>query len=116
MTITSWTDQLLAPIYSTLGVTISFALSDNTLFDIVGIDKSGGVEVAGSSVDVPTVRPACVVRMADLIELGKAPEDLIEAILSLNGVAWRVVTYFPKPSPLGEADGELYIILEEAPA
>lgn len=115
MTLTSYTTQLLDPIYIALGVPINFALADDTLMTLVGIDKSGGVEVASSSVDIPTVKPACVIRMADLLEAGKAPEDLIDAILSLNGVSWQVVTYFPKPSPLGEADGELYIILEEAP-
>lgn len=115
MSITNWTELLLDPIYTALGVTVTFVLADDTIIELVGIDKSGGVEVASSSVDIPTVKPACVVRMADLIELSRAPEDLIDAILTLNGVAWRVVTYFPKPSPRGEADGELYIILEEAP-
>lgn len=110
----TYTDLLLAPIYTAFGVTISFVLANDDMIEIIGLDKSGGVEVASNSVEVPTVKPACIIRMADLIELDLAPEDLIEATLSLNGVSWRVVSYFPKPSPLGERDGELYIILSEA--
>lgn len=115
MPVSSYTHVLLDPIYTMFGVTITFVLTNDDIIELVGIDKSGGVEVSTGAIDVPTVQPACIVRMADLIELGYAPENLIDAILDLNGVSWRVVSYFPKPSPRGEADGELYIVLNEAP-
>jgi len=112
----TYTDLMLAPIYTAFGVTISFALSNDDVVEIRGLDKSGGVEVSTSVVDVPSVRPACIIRMYDLLSLELAPDDLVDAVLELNGVSWVVTSYFPKPSPFGESDGELYILLSEAPA
>lgn len=115
MTITSWSDVLLEPIYRQFGVDIDFVLANDDMISLVGLDKSGGVEIATADINVPSIHPACVIRMVDLIELGYAPEDLMEAVLSLNGVSWKVMSYYPRPSPRGENDGELYIVLAEAP-
>jgi hypothetical protein len=78
------------------------------------IDRTSGVEVTeGSSIDVKTIRPAAVVRMRELTDLGLAREDLEDAALDLNGKLWRVKATMPKPAPTGEADGELYLFLIE---
>lgn len=111
----NFSDLLYGPVYQTLGVPIDFALADDRLVSITGLDKTAGVEVTAGDLEVQTVRPAAVIRMADLIEQDVAPNDLMNAICQINGTSWKVRSYFPKPSPSGEADGELYLILIEAP-
>lgn len=109
-----YTATMHGPIYEALGVAIQGVLADDTVFELTGLDKTTGVEVMDSAVNVPTIRPACVVRMADLIALAISPEQLIDALLQINGQSWSVVSYFPKSTPAGMSDGELYIILTEA--
>lgn len=109
----SYVDELYRPIYDdpAFGTDISFTLTDLSEFPLRGLDKTVGVEVAGSTLEIGTVRPACVILMVDLVAEGFSPEDLMNAIVSFNGGQWRVVNYFAKPSPLGDLDGELYLIL-----
>ncbi len=108
-----YVEELYRPIYNdpAFGTDIAFTLADASEFEIRGLDKTVGVEVAGSQMEIGTVRPACVVLMVDLLTEGFSPEDLMNAEVEFNGGAWRVVSYFPKPSPLGDSDGELYLIL-----
>ena len=116
-TIASYTDVLYGPLYSAFGVNCTYLLAPplNVPIDIVTIDKTSGVEVAEGNIEIQTVRPAAIIRLADLTALGYVPEDLLDAVCSLNGVSWEVKSYFPKPSPNGEQDGELYLLLTEAP-
>ena len=67
----------------------------------------------GSGIDVKTIRPAAIVRMRELTDLGLGREDLEDAALELNSKLWRVKAYMPKPGPSGEANGELYLFLIE---
>ena len=60
-----------------------------------------------------TIRPAAIVRMRELTDLGLGREDLEDAALELNDKIWRVKASMPKPAPTGEADGELYLFLFE---
>lgn len=113
--IASFTDTLLTPIYNVLASTTTYILTDASTVDLQTIDKTSGVEVAEGTLEVQTVRPAAIIRMKELTDAGLVPEDLLDAVLSLNGVSWEVKSYYPKPSPNGEADGELYVLLQEAP-
>jgi hypothetical protein len=112
----NYTATVLGPIYSLIGTTTQFVLNDDSIIELVALDKTSGVEVTDNTIDVSTIRPACSIRMADLVALEKAPEDLMEAVLEMNGVSWEVKSYFPRPSPAGERDGELYLILMESSA
>lgn len=113
---------LLRPIYRLRGVDATFEItreSSSFFGDVVEIrvlDKSGGHEVTANEIGVPQVLPACIMRMRDLAELEMAPEDLVGANVTMNDVEWRVQSYYPKPSPNGIADGELYVVLEEKPS
>lgn len=114
----NYTELNLAPIYTLMGVTTQFVLNDDTIIELVALDKTFGVPTIDSGnphVDTATIRPCCIIRMADLIDLSLTPTDLMEAVLDMNGTSWIVKSYFPKPSPGGQNDGELYIILMEAP-
>ncbi|MEE9589901.1 MAG: hypothetical protein V3V97_17985 [Hyphomicrobiaceae bacterium] len=108
----NFSEVMLSPIYAALGTTTSFVLADTSTIELTVIDKTSGIEIAEGSIDIQTVKPAAVIRMVDLAALSKQPKDLMDAVLDLNGVSWAVKSYFPKPSPNGEADGELYLLLE----
>lgn len=114
----NYTALSLGPIYSLIGVTTQFALNNDEIIELVALDKTSGVPTLDSSsphVDTATIRPCCIIRMSDLIDLNLQPSDLMEAVLEMNGTSWIVKSYFPRPSPGGQNDGELYIILMEAP-
>jgi len=113
----TWTATLYAPVYMAFGVVADITLSGgSTVYEIVALDKTAGIEVQLQGVDTTSVQPAVVCRMADLIDLGLAAADLRNAEIVINGGAWQVISYYPKPSPLGESDGELYLILTQADA
>lgn len=76
------------------------------------IDKTAGIEVAGG-IDVQTILPAAVIRMAELIGKGVSRLDLDGATLTLNGKAWLVETHRLVPGPGGEAAGECLLLLSE---
>jgi hypothetical protein len=109
----NWTKTLFAPIYKTLGVPITFILVNTSVIEVLGLDKTGGVEVS-EGISLQTIRPAAVLRMADLAAIDVAPDELMDAVCSINGESWKVKSYYPRPSPGGEGDGELYLILSEA--
>ncbi len=75
------------------------------------IDKTAGVTL-NQAVDVQTVLPAATVRAAELVEQGVALPDIDGKLLTLNGKQWLVTGLHANPSPNGEADGEIYLILE----
>ena len=52
-------------------------------------------------------------RYADLDELGYAPADLRDAQFTMGGRNWEVQNFLTKPSPAGEPDGEVYLLLQE---
>jgi hypothetical protein len=107
-------DLLYWPLYSIFGCQAVIRCLYGDAFEIQVIDMTSGVEVTeGSGVDVKTIRPAAVLRMRELTDLGLSREDLEDAVLELNGRLWRVKATMPKPAPTGEADGELYLFLIE---
>jgi ABC-type transport system involved in cytochrome bd biosynthesis fused ATPase/permease subunit len=71
------------------------------------------LEAGDLAIEGWTVRPAAIVRMRELADLGLGREDLEDAALELNDKLWRVKASMPKPGPSGEANGELYLFLIE---
>jgi hypothetical protein len=105
---------LYDPLYAAFGSDALIRCLYSDAFPVRAIDYSSGIEVTeGSGVDVKSIRPAAVVRMRELTELGLSREDLEEAALELNEKLWRVKASMPKPGPNGEANGELYLFLIE---
>lgn len=113
----TWSETLYAPVYAAFGVTAEITLSGGSIvYEIVALDKTAGVEVQLQGVETTSVQPAVVVRMTDLTELELTPADLRNAEIVINDGTWQVISYYPRPSPMGEGDGELYIILTQAAA
>jgi len=107
-------DLLYRPLYGIFGTGAAIRCRYGDVFPLRVIDRTSGVEVTeGSGVDVKTIRPAAVLRMRELTDLGFSRDDLEDATLDLNGRLWRVKATMPKPAPTGEADGELYLFLIE---
>lgn len=103
---------LFDPIYSIQGVPAALLLANGTLLDsLTALDKTAGIDVGGGDVQVQTIAPAAVLRVAELTARGVALDDLIKAKLLMNGNEWRVNSHRPKPSPKGQRDGEVYLIL-----
>ncbi len=109
-----YTQLLYGPLYDTFGADAVIRCLYADAFPIRAIDCTSGIEVTeGSGIDVKTIRPAAIVRMRELSDLGLGREDLEDAALELNNQLWRVKATMPKPGPSGEANGELYIFLIE---
>lgn len=102
------------PIYAVIGEEATLVLADTgaTSIELTALDNTVGVAI-GDNVDVQTVEPAAVINVSDLA--GADPDVVLEgAQLTLNGKTWRVVSFLRRPSPSGEADGELFLILSDA--
>ena len=105
---------LYGPVYAQLGVSATLTLEGGgTPFPFVVLDKTSGVDISfgGGEGGVQTIAPAAVVRVPELRESGIKPNDLVEAVLAMNGYTWRVKSFKLRPSPNGEDDGEAYLLL-----
>lgn len=101
--------------YHTLGVA---ATIDGLASSFIVIDKTAGIDVAGpqsASVRVPTLTPAAVIRRAELAAAGVTDlGTLVGKGITFNGGTWSILASKPKPSPTGEAGGEVFLILRRA--
>lgn len=108
----SYDDLLYGPAHAILGV--DAVLTPNATIgpvELVVIDKTSGVPVEGDSVgtDLQTIRPAAVVRRALLTDVPLS--ELEGGIIVFNSKTWRIESYGLRPSPGGEADGEVWLFL-----
>lgn len=105
-----WNDALYDPIYETLGVPGVLTLRDDRAFStITFMDKTTGVEIGTN--ENPVIEPAACVRRSELTALQIRPDDLKDATLLMNGFEWKVRRHALRPSPNGELQGELYLLL-----
>lgn len=101
----------LDSIYFTLGVDATLEVGSE-MYTIRAIDKTTGQVLNVGKADMPDWKPMCAVKVVDLATLLIINyADLIDAIITLNGVAWTIVNYTPKPTPYG--GGELYLELRQ---
>jgi hypothetical protein len=101
---------LYGPTHSLLGVPASVRLG-NTDYSLTALDKTAGM-VVGSGLEIQSVLPAAVVLVSELASQGLTPEQLDGQQLTMNGKVWVISSTRARPSPNGEADGELLLILE----
>jgi len=105
---------LLAPIYATLGVPVTFTQAESAgSYSFTAIDKSAGVENPFGAAMDQTLVPAAVLRMKELTDAGLTRADIDRGYLVMNGKTWRVEAHRMKPTLGGEADGEVYLYLSE---
>ncbi|MFO1147804.1 MAG: hypothetical protein U1E62_05440 [Alsobacter sp.] len=106
---------LYGPLHSVFGVTAVLTKAgggDPYVLDV--IDATSGIEVPGRTpLDIATVRPVAIVRAAALAAAGLTRADCKGALIFLNERDYRVETTQPRPTPNGEADGEVLLVLNE---
>ena len=100
-----WQTLLYDPIYNAIGVTATGLSASVTV-----IDKTSGVAIPDRT-QIETVKPVANVRAMELSAKGIALADLPESVITFNGNDWRIKTTRAIPSPAGEADGEIMLIL-----
>lgn len=99
------------PIYNTLGVPATVASSGGQSAAVIVIDKTAGLPITDPRTQIDTIRPVVDVRARELQSTGIIVSDLPEGTIMVNGQIWRIKSYLPKPSPGGEFDGEIRLIL-----
>lgn len=111
-----WNAELLDPIYEDFGVSAKLVTAPGVpLQDVTVLDLSEGVDIdQGRDISVQTLRPAAAVRASELVDKNIRPNDLLDGTITFGGVAWTIRSHKPKPAPTGEADGEIYLILERS--
>lgn len=76
------------------------------------IDETAGVEVLEGP-SISTIRPAATVRSTELAEKGIVVSDLPGSALTLNGKDWTVVSHHYLPTPKGEVQAQVRLMLEQ---
>lgn len=105
---------LYEPLYAMFGTDAVVRCTYGGAFAVRVIDLTSGVEVSeGSGLDIKSIRPAAAVMVSELTSVGLARADLEDALIEINNKLWKVKATMPKPSPSGEASGELYLFLIE---
>jgi hypothetical protein len=99
------------PIYSAWGVTASLDLG--TPVSVTVIDKTTDAKT-GQWLEMQTVRPVAAVRAAELLAAGVTFDNLDGGAIAFNAKTYRIESHRPRPSPAGEAFGEVYLILTES--
>lgn len=102
--------DLYDPIYDTIGVSAELTTSAGTAATVTVIDKTTGIAIADKAL-IETVSPVAMVRAVELTTADIAREQLKDGTITFNGASWRIKSTRPKPSPKGEADGEMMLIL-----
>lgn len=107
---------LYDPIYNTVGVAAILTLNDSAepIDGLTVVDKTTGVDI-GETVEAQVIVPAAIIRAVELAAKSVTVEELPKAKIEFNEKAWLIVSYRLLPSPNGEADGEVFLLLEEAP-
>jgi len=105
----------LDTVYAVLGVAaVLTPANTDPPVDLVVIDKTAGIDVdIGGSVAMPTIKPACAVRVADLTGHGISLDEIKGSLIAFNAASWLVEGKMFRPSPLGEMEGEVYLLLIE---
>lgn len=102
---------LYDPIYDIFGVEAKITPGvGGSPFTVTALDKTAGIAV-GSGVDIQTIEPAACVRVYELTANDISRLDLDNGTIEINNVTWRIDATLPRPSPSGEAIGELFLIL-----
>lgn len=114
--------MLYRPIFDRLGVNAKLNLVAGH-FDITALDKTAGVSLPDGNVIVETLKPGAELLMVDLAALGIVKTELDEQTITLfdpgvdtsdiaNGVTWHIISHKVHPSPNGDQDGKIILILE----
>lgn len=101
----------LDAIYDAIGVPASIS---GYTEPVTVVDKTAGTIVTVGKVTLESILPVAAVRVAELTTIG-VPDvaSLIKAkaTITFNGKTWVIIDRKARPTPLGEAHGEVYLVL-----
>lgn len=104
---------LYDPIYSNIGVEATITPSSSApAAGVTVVNVTRSYQVPGE-ITVESMKPVYAVRMVELTANGLTRSDLNQSQLTVSDVTWTIEATKPVPSPNGEADGELHMILLE---
>lgn len=103
--------SLFGPQYAIYGRPAVLALDIGTFADLTAIDMTTGVSLPGDVI-IETLSPHARLLRGELDDRGILVELLDDGVITLNNRSWRIKAHEPKPSPNGEADGEVWLMLE----
>lgn len=106
---------VLTTVYNTFGADATLTPVNGSPVVLNVIDQTSGVEITSDNTGVQTILPAACVRVSTLATVGLSRANLKKASLLMSGKGWRVEYTVPKPGLVGETDGEVLMILSEAP-
>lgn len=102
------------PIYDALGVAAVLNIAESgAAYSLTVIDKTGGIALQDGGVEISTVRSACAARAHELVDKGIDVSSLDGSQITFNAKTWRIEQRITRPSPSGEAIGEIYLTLTE---
>lgn len=107
-----WQVNLYDKVYdSPIGCAATIASAGGQSGSCRAIDKTNGIAITDTRTQIDTIRPVALVRARELEALGITMQDLPEGAITLNGATWTIKSYQRVPSPFGEDDGEIRLIL-----
>lgn len=112
---TRWDDHYDA-LYDTEGAAATLTLVGfSDAISVTAIPKIAGASIdpPGTPIEILTIRPAADVRMSELTDNGLSRSALKGGAITVAGATWRIENTLPRPSPEGEANGEVRMILIE---
>ncbi len=84
------------PVYDTFGLPAILTVAGRAALSIDVLESTVEVEEAGASgIIIPTIKPACELRLTDLTAASLAREDLVKAEIVFGGVTYRVLSTAP---------------------
>lgn len=106
---------LYGPLHSVFGTEAVITPTGGTVgpATVTVIDNTRGMALQLKGSDIETVVPVAVVRASALADASLTRSDLRRAALTMNGRTYRIESTMPRPTPGGEADGEVLMILTE---
>ena len=106
---------LYDPIYTAQGVDATLNFATGEVFSLVVLDKTVGIDIGDGEARAQTIVPAAVVRYAELTSNGIEPKRFTEdgTKITFNSLTWNIESYRLRPSPQGEFEGEVYLLLSE---
>lgn len=83
--------------------------------EVTAIPKIAGASIdpPGTPYEIQSIRSAADVRVSELTENSVTRADLKGGEIDIAGSTWRIETTLPRPSPDGEASGEIRLVLVE---
>lgn len=106
--------RMLDAKYRRLATACVLTLSSDPPQTVRAIDITSGHVVAGAQIETATIAPAAAVRMSELAQKSIAVATLQDGQILMNGKTWRIMSHELRPTPEGEAAGEVYLILADA--